>query len=501
MLSAQDSTSHSPWVCYDRPASSHGRLKPAESCADPNALLTPREEREDNERPANPEEHPAPDAADSAVQNLKHFFGRILTSASVGNFLIFVASVCLFTGVIHFSLTRSLEVLASAQETKDASVTGDGGGSASPTDTESAKKGQSDGTHFFWRITGRVLDAGAPVEDVVVWAVAYDEAGNTYSPAAKNTNAEGEFAFDPIPSALTLRTPARFIRSIKVFARQEPAFRGLAPREGEATLSVVRDSTALLLSEMNISFWHLIPLACFVATLLCVSSFSKHGYYGALWLTLALSLAVFVGNGIRTFNTSVLHGQFRTMGFVSFFEGTYIEDAAPEWLMSLTAPPTADVVPSPPSAKSPAGNAAQPAANGAQPAASDGALVDQGRNPIARGLGAPIWVVFVSVLGAALLTLVLVVQGFSNPPKLENLGDAETTELRKRHAVILEHQAFVFFSPLGGILVYQLLMLGGAAKEPVTVAIVILGAGATLNGLLAKAVRLAQDWAQGNQTR
>jgi drug/metabolite transporter (DMT)-like permease len=115
-----------------------------------------------------------------------------------------------------------------------------------------------------------------------------------------------------------------------------------------------------------------------------------------------------------------------------------------------------------------------------------------------HSFGAPVWVIFLTVLGAGLLTIILVIQGVSGPPKFEPLDEAEVGQ---RMRAILEHQFFVLFAPLSGIFIFQLLVIAGAAKEPVTVATVILGAGATLNVLLARAVKSAEQYLQGKQTK
>lgn len=105
------------------------------------------------------------------------------------------------------------------------------------------------------------------------------------------------------------------------------------------------------------------------------------------------------------------------------------------------------------------------------------------------GFGAPIWVVLVAVVGSALMTVSLVVREIKNPVRLP--GD-QPGDFHERINALVQHQLFVVFAPLGGIFVYQGLVVGRAANEPVTVAIAALGAGATLNALLGLAVQKAE---------
>ena len=61
-------------------------------------------------------------------------------------------------------------------------------------------------------------------------------------------------------------------------------------------------------------------------------------------------------------------------------------------------------------------------------------------------------------------------------------------KVRKTIQKIILHEFYVFFSPIGAIFVYQLLVAGGAASQYITVAIAVLAAGLALNLLLEKAL-------------
>ena len=114
---------------------------------------------------------------------------------------------------------------------------------------------------------------------------------------------------------------------------------------------------------------------------------------------------------------------------------------------------------------------------------------------LTKGFWAPVWVLFLATLGAGLLTVSLIVKELSDRPKFKN-----QSEMRERLGQILQHQFFILFSPIGGIFVYQALISIGAAGKTMTVALAALGAGASLNFLLEKAVRASKN-ALGRKTK
>jgi len=75
----------------------------------------------------------------------------------------------------------------------------------------------------------------------------------------------------------------------------------------------------------------------------------------------------------------------------------------------------------------------------------------------------------------------------------KDLLDSRQTSIRE----IVLHQLYILFAPLGGVFLYQILVLADAVTQPVSVAIAALGAGATLNILLAKAVGSAEAALKG----
>jgi hypothetical protein len=413
---------------------------------------------------------------------------------SAGAALILVlVFVTIITGFVIFNiLTRNLEIIPAPAKTP----------------ATASEKGAAAREGAGWIVTGRVVQGAAPMEGMSVWCVGYDGSGKSFTPTLQNTDAKGEFKCDAIPEKLA---GGDAVKEIRITAGHSNWLRYFTSPT-TAALSVAPGGEAVKLSQLNATWWLLLPPICFLLTILVVAGGSLDGgssrsaYYVALLLSLVLTVSTvwFIADAINTFNTSVERKQVRTLGFLTIFEGTYVENSGTEWLVSLTYP--SDHLSS-----RVADGASSPVADGASLRVTEGAsspTADRTSSPaadrasataakIVHGLGAPFWVIFLSVLGAGLLTLILVIQAISNPPEFASLNP---TAYGDRMRTILEHQFFVLFAPLSGIFVFQLLVLAGAAKEPVTVATIILGAGATLNGLLSKAVKSAEQYLQGTSS-
>lgn len=115
------------------------------------------------------------------------------------------------------------------------------------------------------------------------------------------------------------------------------------------------------------------------------------------------------------------------------------------------------------------------------------------------GFWVPLWVLLLSVIGASLFTVLIIVNQIKDRPdfaKLDRTGAAEAQELTKFQKTIKDivlHQFYMIFSPLGSVFVYQLLVPGDAANQPVTVAIAALGSGPALNIILDKAINKIEE--------
>ncbi len=154
----------------------------------------------------------------------------------------------------------------------------------------------------------------------------------------------------------------------------------------------------------------------------------------------------YISLGLYMVSVSASPGDALSLGFATIFQGTYVENVGPEWLFSLTAPG--------PLSKS-----------------------------VVTGMGAPLWVLLLSVLGSGVFTVSLVVGHINTDLKLD-----DPVKVRELVQEIVKHQFYVLFSPLGAVIVYQLLVVAGAASQAVTVGIVAIAAGVALNAILNKAI-------------
>ena len=85
-----------------------------------------------------------------------------------------------------------------------------------------------------------------------------------------------------------------------------------------------------------------------------------------------------------------------------------------------------------------------------------------------------------------------------DPKQKEEKQDAQWCDLnRKKIQVVVKHQFFVFFAPLGAIFVYQLLIISGTATNQFMVGIAALAAGVTPYWLLNKALRMVKNILKG----
>lgn len=348
-------------------------------------------------------------------------------------------------------------------------------------------------------ITGRVTHAGNPLPDVIVWAVIEDTFGNRVSSDSDKTMPDGNFTL-----SYTLTTGGK-VAGVSIFAREvtgdavrpSPLQRlwrlltGLSDeaREGrerlriDQTTGAVRRTVQLKVHRLLV----IVPVGIFLFSVLnafvIVRRWVRFGYLLALGSSVALTVTMItvIAVGLYQVSASEESEDVVSLGFASILRGTYVKDGTPQTLFTLTTPRKVD-----------------------QAAAAD--------EP-EKGFGAPLWVMLLSVAGAGLLTMALVVREAGDLPPREMLAryvneeqveeylaargatvqPGALTGVSDRIKVMLEHQFYMMFAPLGAVFVYQLLVLAEAAGSPVTVAIAAMGSGASLNKLLQVAVQRAGE--------
>jgi hypothetical protein len=301
-------------------------------------------------------------------------------------------------------------------------------------------------------------------------------------------------------------------------------------------------------------------------------------FYSAMFLTLLFTGSLVAAIAV-TINRVTQHprNEIASLGFAHVFFGSFVRGAEPDWMLSLTVPPspaisedtesedtvaragepknvaevaavpsaveeeaqadeTTGVTPTPtsadleaasndgvPASASPPGRASlvstgtsdDPGAGSerrsefARPTDSSGReagvptlrawraararVQHEGFRPT-KGFGAPLWVLLLSVLGAGVYTINLVVDIVGK----RQLFDGE--EARPVLKDMVQHQVFTLVAPLTAIFIYQSMVAIDLAENALPVALAALASGLALNSLLVRAMHSALGRAEGSES-
>ena len=322
-------------------------------------------------------------------------------------------------------------------------------------------------------IVGRIIYEGESPDSGRVWAVLNGKGGEQFATEPQVTKS-GDFRLGPVPEELTAAGGDAVVRAWAVVepgrTRRFWFDRGPEIREAEARFSV-GSGGGRPIALPGAQFFSILVLFGVSLLLALIPVPTSWGWQGqaakyitaviiAFFLTFLVLYHLSVGL-IRVQEMADTHDdEVIQLGFATIFKGTYVEGGQPNWQFSLTGAPE-------PSETSPA---------------SDSDDVAQG-DAVAKGLGAPLWGLLLSVVGAGLYTISLIVGGIQ-----QQFRTIKPEEVRKKIQVIVLHEFYVVFAPVGAIIVYQTMVLSGAANEPVTVALALLAAGLGLNVILNVAV-------------
>ncbi len=331
-----------------------------------------------------------------------------------------------------------------------------------------------------WEIRGRIFNDGNPVDSARVWLILRGDNNNEGSPPAVLTNSKGEFKFQSIPRFFSKpdtipaepvmrekRTGDEPIQGagpeIKNKVKEVKIFAITQVKENDSEAEVIRGekvqiarddaSKTIQIPFNDLVFLPTIFLISIIIPFLRLSPRLKYNFSIILAFLFSVALIVAISRGISIVSPSD-HTEILSLGFVNIFWGSYVPEAQPEWLFSLTS------------------------------ATSTKNL---------SGFGVPLWVLLLSVIGSSLFTVLIIVSEIKERPDFAKLkadppDEAEVKKFREKIENIVRHQFYMLFSPLGAIFVYQLMVVAGAVGQPITVAIAALGAGSTMNLLLDKAV-------------
>lgn len=316
-----------------------------------------------------------------------------------------------------------------------------------------------------WTLRGHVLYKGDPVPKARVWVVLSDRQGHRDSPGAAVTDSEGKYEIKGVPTTIV---PNEAVSQITVYAKSEIA-RSI---DGKNSTKTVQGQEVFTLPgagagsyrRVSISFWSVaflptIFLLSIAVGFLCPSPIWKYRCSIGFAFLFTVAMIAVISLGLSYVNTTGKPGEILSLGFASMFHATYVKEVTPEWVFSLTSP---------------------------------GVSVGQDGGAVLTGFGAPLWIVLISVVGSGLLTVSMIVREIKEAPDF-NKEDV----IKERIEKIIRHQFFILFAPVGAIFIYQLLVAAGAAEKQLTVALATLGAGASLNILLNKAIESAEKVFRG----
>jgi len=299
-----------------------------------------------------------------------------------------------------------------------------------------------------------------------VWVVVRDARGNRNSPTGVTTNAQGRFTIDAVPLDILGDT----VTAATVYARladDSGEYRG----EESVALAGGRQLRHVSLSGWSIAYVPGVFLASILLAFVNVSLRLKHNLSLVLALAFTVIMIFALSVALSLVNTSAQTGDVLSLGFASIFHGTYVDGGAPEWIFSFTSP----------------GQAIGVAGEGESAAAAAQAVT---------GFGAPLWVLLLGVVGAALKTVQIIVREITDRPDYDESKPENVEAVRTHIQEIVRHQFYILFAPLGAVFVYQALVVGEAANNAFTVAIAALGAGVSLNALLEAAINRATQAAR-----
>ena len=365
-----------------------------------------------------------------------------------------------------------------------------------------------------WVAKGRVLNEGDPVSEADVWIIARDLRGQRFSPPTDRTKEDGEFRIADVPTMLS----GSEVVEVEIHARRKPVETGKeASVLGGKVILATRGGVPL--RKENIPFWSLLFLpAIFLGSMLLPFLTEEPGrriYVASLVLAVLFTFLMIgsISYGLAQVHYAGERGQVFSMGFASIFPGTYIEDGQEEWLFSFTSPSSGSPIATLPHDEretssrpaataedsSPAAGAQRTARPAATPPAQQASTQADQRSAarLVKGFGAPLWVLLLAVLGAGILTVSLLVEQIGNPPlakQVEQIGNPPLAkQIRDRINIVVRHQYYILFSPIGAVFVYQMLVASGAAQTPLAVALTALGAGVAMNVILKYAVTKAKQ--------
>jgi len=330
----------------------------------------------------------------------------------------------------------------------------------------------------FYQIQGSIIKDGKPMNNTLVWLILRGDGGNERSPSPPSfiTKTDGKFQFDLIPKYLSVtesrkvdstvreevekkdgatsksggQTSVEKVLEIGVYAKSQET--------GEEGKKIVKITAAGSKRSGEIDYKKIVYLpVIFLISILFpfIIRSNKIKYMSSLIAAFLLSggMIFTIALGISYISTTS-ETETLSLGFA------HISKFNNEWSFSLTSPINKT----------------------------------ESLNKI-QGFWVPLWVLLLSVIGASLFTVMIIVTQIKERLDFKEI-ESNPEKLLKFNEIIeniVRHQFYMIFSPLGSIFVYQLLVAAEAATQPVTVAIAALGSGPVLNIILDRAINATEN--------
>lgn len=342
-------------------------------------------------------------------------------------------------------------------------------------------------------LKGRVLFKGEPVDSALVWAILEDDKRNKCSPPGEFTDQYGEFEIQSDSVLLDKVT------EVTVHARADVK----SYKAGLKGEDLLLGEEKIKLELGTFIIFPVMFVFSFIVPFLTLNPRSKYFICIVSAIVFAFGIIGVVGAGLYQLESMNLPPEAELdLGFASIIYETYVQDVEPEWIFTLSSP-----------------------------------KYDE-NEIIISSFGVPLWILLLSVVGAAVLTVSIVVQEIkdrpnfyllysilksekkdkplsdlfysilkrgrktnspaeqpeSNEPENPNQEAAqkELMEFRGKLERIIRHQFQILFSPIGAIFVYQSLVLTDAANNLIAVGFAAFGAGAAISLILDRAIVYAQ---------
>jgi hypothetical protein len=330
-------------------------------------------------------------------------------------------------------------------------------------------------------VEGIVLNDLEPVAESSVFATMIGDEGNTYAVGSARTEDSGKFRIRGNLKTLKRSVPKELVIYAKGGNKAEHL-------DGHITLYVDGH-----LQERNVKIpsWALSILPGIFFLSLWVAFVRakqpkwkrlKHSTSVLLALLFTLSVIYAIAAGLNFVHTEGRKDEILSLGYAFLFQDSYVDGGPEEWIFSFTLPKI--------------WSDSNPPENGVQESGS-GETHRFERTKSQRHIfafGAPLWVILLSVIGASITTVSLIVRETKETLDYEN----EKDRFWQRIQDIVQHQFLILFAPLGAIFVYQILVAADAVNNPSTVALAALGAGPTVNYLLARAINMSKGLVEGS---